>query len=139
MTDETVKPGAEQGGQQEPSILQTAADFNYKIQGLKALIESGREPDNLPIFYKIVKPLWVGAENLLPELNIAAEMLEMNCPDEAVKLRAVSSDLEEAAAVLAAFITKLERERGEELHQTITAAASAGAAVKPDASLSTPQ
>ena len=81
----------------------------------------------------------MGAENLLPELNIAAEMLEMSCPDEAVRLRAVSSDLEEAAAVLAAFITKLEHERGEELHQTITAAASAGAAVKPDASLSTPQ
>ncbi len=107
MTDEAKAPQA------VAQFLTSAADLAHKVHGLAQLVRQNATPADAGLLLRIVKPLWVTAENLLPELNHLLDFWQQDeVPDEqSIKLRRLIEDLDEDLSCLAAFVAQLEQEK----------------------------
>ena len=96
----------------EEDLLVRVRDFSDKLKKVADGIVNNNLPTDPKIFLKLVKPLWVTAEQLLQELNYAVDFLNDNDREEqALQLKLMSSTLEESVTLIAAYVSKLEAEQ----------------------------
>ncbi|MBU3827109.1 MAG: hypothetical protein IAA31_06435 [Candidatus Anaerobiospirillum merdipullorum] len=114
MTDNatTAQASSQAAPQAAEQFIDRAQELAAKVHGLVTLTQSDAKPADSAILLRIVKPLWVTAENLLPELNHLQDFLTQEEQEQsAVTLRHVIEDLEEDLVILASVVSKLEKEQ----------------------------
>lgn len=95
------------------------------VSKISSALEKGQEPANLSLFVKIIKPMWVSAENSLPQIREAQDVLEMTGDeDKAAQLSRLALQLEDSLDIIRLKLEEFEKKlKAQEAEQGSEAAA----------------